>query len=179
MLFIPHKTRERADRIIGMFPVIISSIVKIHQDHLLSEAEDVPFIYKRGRRISFTLTFNQYLALMIVGEAHECSVNYVSDRMKIAQSTASQLIDRLVKAKLVQRAVHHHDRRKMVVTLTREGKDMIEKRTNDLKKSYAKILSSLSEKDQEILEEGFAKLHYISLKLESNIKNCYLGIKHK
>ncbi|RPI17476.1 MAG: MarR family transcriptional regulator [Ignavibacteriae bacterium] len=178
MLFIPHKTRDRAERIIGMFPVIMASIVKIHQDHLMLDQEDEPFIYKRGKRFSFTLTFNQYLALMIIGEEHECSVNHVSDRMRIAQSTASQLVDRLVKSKLVQRDIHHKDRRKMIVTLTKEGKEIIEKRTGDLKKSYAKILNTLSDKDQEILEDGFTKLHYISLKLESNIKKCFLGIKH-
>lgn len=179
MLFIPNKTRERADRIIEMIPVIIASIAKFHQEHLPPGHEDEPFEFKRSGKLSVTLTFNQYLTMMIICEAHECSVNHVSDRMRIAQSTASQLIDRLVKAGLVHRDIHHRDRRKMIVTLTRHGEKIIERRTNDLKKSYAKLLNTLSDEDQQILEDGFAKLHYISQKLESNIKTCFLGIKHK
>jgi DNA-binding MarR family transcriptional regulator len=178
MLFITEKIKARANRIVEMMPTMIASMAKFHQDQLLLGEEDEPTMIKRGKKFSFSITFNQYLALMIINDMKECSVNDIADCMKIAQSTASQLTDRLVKANLVQRDIHYEDRRKMVVKLTLEGKDMVEKRTKSLKKSYARILLALDEKDQEILEDGFKKLHYISMKLDEKTRKCFLGIKH-
>lgn len=90
-----NKINSRADRIIKLIPKIMGSIVKIHQERLLmgmydgSELKDLHKI-ALGEGICLPLTFNQYLALMIVREMKECSVNELANKMKIAQSTASQ-----------------------------------------------------------------------------------------
>lgn len=166
-----NKINSRADRIIKLIPKIMGSIVKIHQERLLmgmydgSELKDLHKI-ALGEGICLPLTFNQYLALMIVREMKECSVNELANKMKIAQSTASQLIDRLVKSGFVHRDVHSKDRRKIVVKLSKTGKEILDKRTKALKESYKKILSVLEEKEQKIFEEGFRDLYKVMMILE-------------
>jgi DNA-binding MarR family transcriptional regulator len=117
-----------------------------------------------------SLTFNQYLALMIIHELKECSVNELAHKMNIAQCTASQLVDRLVKARLVHRDIHSKDRRRMVVNLSKTGKNMIEICTEFLKQSYGKIISVLDETEQQMLQDGFEKLYYIAMRLDNKAR---------
>jgi MarR family transcriptional regulator, organic hydroperoxide resistance regulator len=163
------KTNTRAQRIISLFPKIMASIMMFHQEHMIFKKNG-----KSGgsniKSCGDNMTFNQYLALMIIHELKECSVNELSHKMNIAQSTASQLVDRLVKAGLVHRDIHSKDRRRMVVNLSKNGKIMTEKCTEFLKQTYGKIISVLDETEQRMLQDGFEKLHYVAMKLDSKVR---------
>lgn len=139
------KTNLRAQRIISLFPKIMASIMMFHQEHIifgkngngLKHGSVKPSkgcgLNPRLNPARTSLTFNQYIALMIIHELKECSVNELAHKMNIAQCTASQLVDRLVKARLVHRDIHSKDRRRMVVNLSKTGKKMIERCTEFLK----------------------------------------------
>ena len=166
-------TNSRAQRIISLFPKIMASIMMFHQEHMIFGKNGNGLKHdsvKPSKGCNLNLTFNQYLALMIIHELKECSVNELAHKMNIAQSTASQLVDRLVKAGLVHRDIHSKDRRRMVVNLSKAGKNMIERCTEFLKQSYGKIISVLSETEQRMLQDGFEKLHYIAMKLDNKVR---------
>jgi len=152
---VSQKVKRRADRIISLFPKIMGSIAKMHP----------------SGKYGVDLTFNQYQALTFIHELKECSVNELAMKLKIAQSTTSQLVDRLVKAGLVNREIQSTDRRKMLVSLSKTGKEMMDKRTKSLRESYQKILSMLDEADQQMFEEAFEKFHEIAVKLEQKLKH--------
>lgn len=169
-----RKTNIRAQKIISLFPKIMASIMVFHQEHVIFGKNGNGLPRQRNSTKSAkncgNLTFNQYLALIFIHELKECSVNELAAKMNIAQSTASLLIDRLVKAGLVHRDIYTKDRRRMVVNLSHSGKDMIERCTDFLRQSYGKIISVLDEREQQILQDGFEKLHYVAIKLDNRIK---------
>jgi MarR family transcriptional regulator, organic hydroperoxide resistance regulator len=162
----------RAERIVRLLPKIMGSIA--HWQHVRL----VPGMTEGGKmdrpvgdvKISggkaAKLTLNQYQALLAIREMGECSVNDLSGKLGIAQSTTSQLVDRLVIAGHVDREIFSGDRRRMVVTLSKAGSQMMERRKQSLLKEYTRILQMLGEEDQEMLEDAFDKFYQVAAKLD-------------
>lgn len=161
----------RAERIIRLLPKIMSSIAHWHHDRLVmgfTEAGqidrplgDVKMEAAKGVKV----TFNQYQALTMIRELGECSVNELAAKLRLAQSTTSQLVDRLVKAGFVNRETFADDRRRIVVTPSKSGTLMMERRKQSLLQSYERILSTLDENDQQMLEDAFDKFYLVASKL--------------
>jgi DNA-binding MarR family transcriptional regulator len=74
------------------------------------------------------LTVPQLRALFAVAHVHQgCSVTQIARFLGIGEPTASHLIERLVRAGLVDRGEDPADRRRAVVRLSAEGQRLIEK----------------------------------------------------
>jgi DNA-binding MarR family transcriptional regulator len=112
------------------------------------------------------ITFHQYLTLENISESSNCTVNEIARKMKLAQSTASQLIDRLVQAKLVIREINPENRRSMLLCLSNEGKITLKKQEESIKKGYAELLKILDSEDQDKLMEAFKVLCEIGCRIE-------------
>jgi DNA-binding MarR family transcriptional regulator len=61
--------------------------------------------------------------------------------MDIAQSTASQMVERLFEAGLIERIPDEFDRRKAHLILTKKGIKVTYERLDAIKKSYERLLS--------------------------------------
>ena len=164
----------RAERIIRLLPKIMGSIAHWHHDRMvmgITESGridrpigDVKISGGKGMK----LTFNQYQALTAIRELGECSVNDLADKLGIAQSTTSQLVDRLVKGGYVSRETFADDRRRMVVMLSKSGTQMMERRKQSLLQAYTRILLMLEENDQVMLEDAFEKFYRVAAKLNQS-----------
>jgi DNA-binding MarR family transcriptional regulator len=164
----------RAERIIRILPRIMGSIAHWHRDRIgmgITESGrldrpigDVKIPGGKGVK----LTFNQYRALTVIRELGECSVNDLANRLGIAQSTTSQLVDRLVKSGYVSREIFARDRRRMVVKLSKSGSQIMERRKQSLLKVYSRILQMLEEDDQAMLEDAFEKFYRVAAKLNQS-----------
>jgi DNA-binding MarR family transcriptional regulator len=161
----------RAERIIRLLPTIMGSIARWRNDWIaLGEPEQRSIQRssadgKNSGEKAPKLTLNQFRALSVIRDRRECSVNDLANRLVTAQSTASQLIDRLVKAGYITKGTFAGDRRRMVVTLSRLGVQMLEQRRKSLIHEYAHILAKLDEADQELLEDAFEKFYRVAAKL--------------
>lgn len=164
----------RAERIIWLLPKIMESMAHWHHDRMVIGIAESGRIDRSigdaripgGKGVK--LTFNQYRALTAIRELGECSVNDLADKLRIAQSTTSQLVDRLVKGGYVSREAFADDRRRMVVTLSKSGLQMMERRKKSLLQSYTRILLKLDENDQEILGDAFEKFYRVAAKLNQS-----------
>lgn len=163
---------RRAERIIGLLPKIMGSIALWHHDRPTSSMSANGTISgvlgdaKLGGDGGAKITINQYQALIAIRELGECSVNELATKLRLAQSTTSQLVDRLVKAGMVTRDTFPEDRRRMVVKLGKSGNDMMERRRQALLRTYERILSVLDDEEQAMLEDAFEKFHLVSVRLE-------------
>jgi DNA-binding MarR family transcriptional regulator len=165
------EVRARAERIGKLLPSIMGSIARWHQGKMTVS------ITKNGQMerpigdlmvadgTGAKLTFNQYQALMMVREMNECSVNELAEKLHLAQSTTSQLVDRLVKGGFAIRETASDDRRRIAVTLSKSGALMMERRRQSLLDAYEQILLSLDETDQQMLEDAFDKFYRVASKL--------------
>lgn len=96
------------------------------------------FIKQKGREIlsNYTITPPQFIALQWLHESGDMTIGELSNKMYLAFSTTTDLVDRMEKNELVVRIRDEQDRRVVHIHLQEEGEriiqEVIEKRQNYL-----------------------------------------------
>lgn len=134
---------KRVDRIVKVLPQIFTGA--------LTKG-------RKNSKLTVDVTNQQFRALNTIMNFPEITVNELADKLNIAQSTASQLIDRLYEAGLIDRLPDKADRRKAHVILTKKGVKVTNEKMEAIKKSYEKLLSYMDERSQEVFETAVLKL---------------------
>ncbi len=146
---------ERAERIAEVLPSIMNSIMmsRTHQ----------------SKRPGPEMTFHQYRSLLIIKEIGPCSLQSLAAGIRLATSTTSQLVDRLVKAGLVTREPHESDRRMIVLKISKQGELIVLRRAEELKRNYMRMLAMLSDEEQEEFEHAFRSISRAARKIEAGM----------
>lgn len=103
------------------------------------------------------LSMAQVKALVAIGKDGDPSIGVVAKELNVGLSAASQIVERLVRAGLVERRPHPHDRRITQCVLSVEGDQML----NSFQRGPRLLrerLESLAPADLERLEQGLAAL---------------------
>ncbi|MEL3974647.1 MarR family transcriptional regulator [Rossellomorea oryzaecorticis] len=118
-------------------------------------------IKQKGREIlsQYTLTPPQFIALQWLFEYGDMTIGDLSNKMYLACSTTTDLVDRMEKNELVERVKDENDRRVVRIHMLKEGEriieEVIEKRQNYLQS----VLEDFSEEEVLGLKRNLAKLH--------------------
>lgn len=93
------------------------------------------------------VTLPQCHALLALEEQEGISLNELAGSLRLDNSTASRIIDGLVKLGLVERIIPPGNRRSVSLNLTRQGREVCTSihQTND--RYFEEVLSGLSEKE--------------------------------
>jgi MarR family transcriptional regulator, organic hydroperoxide resistance regulator len=70
------------------------------------------------------ITYPQYLALLVLWEHDEVSVQFITDKLILNTNTVTPLLKRLEKSGLITRTRAKDDERKVIVSLTVKGKEL-------------------------------------------------------
>lgn len=89
------------------------------------------------------VTLQQYRALVILSNSVEQRTVDLASELGVNSSTATRLIDRLVRRKLVDRQVHREDRRATSVSITAAGRDVVASVTRERRAEARRILRKL------------------------------------
>ncbi len=144
-----------------------------HMTNNATNSEQVAFLEKELRYISgiikqkgreilsnYTITPPQFIALQWLFEHGDMTIGDLSNKMFLAFSTTTDLVDRMEKNQLVQRVRNEQDRRVVQIHLLKEGERIIEevivKRQNYLRE----ILSDFDEQEVTQLSASLKKLHH-------------------
>ncbi len=112
-------------------------------------------IKQKGREIlsNYTITPPQFVALQWLHESGDMTIGDLSNKMYLAFSTTTDLVDRMEKNELVQRVRDEQDRRVVRIHLLAEGErviqEVIEKRQDYLRDL---LLDYETEKAQQLLQ---------------------------
>ena len=98
------------------------------------------------------------------------SISEIANTFLIPKSQMSYLIDRMVKAGLVERTPDVHDRRVTNVVLTPKGKETFQQCDEYIKNNVRGMLASLTPKELEEFLESLIKLKEIGPKLDHHGK---------
>jgi|OpeIllAssembly_1097287.scaffolds.fasta_scaffold1264226_1 DNA-binding MarR family transcriptional regulator len=96
----------------------------------------------------------QYRVLMLVHHLGPMSVSDLKSRLNIAQSSASEMVDRLVRLKLLRRETSTVDHRVTLFRLSDSAAQLLEQRKADMHQVYQQLLQPLSMEEQEELVEA-------------------------
>ncbi|MGO7015692.1 MarR family winged helix-turn-helix transcriptional regulator [Rhizobium leguminosarum] len=100
------------------------------------------------------VTSQQYQALLVIKVGSMITMGALAEQMLLQHNGAVQLVDRLATAGLAQRIPSVEDKRSVYVTLTSEGKDLVE--------SLAKVHLEGMLANEPLLAESLALLRHLA-----------------
>ena len=116
------------DRMVELLPRLMKEITSYENNYVTS-----------GR-----ITVPQLIVLDCLSRHGECPMHKIAESMNISFSTATGMMDRLVKQGLVQRLPGEHDRRTVLVTITSKGKRIIEEVFEQKRKGIMELFKPLT-----------------------------------
>jgi DNA-binding MarR family transcriptional regulator len=96
--------------------------------------------------------------LFFIAEKQKSQMKDIAEHLYITPPSATSLINKLEKNKLIKRTRHPKDRRSVYIELTTAGKKFIKKINKEIETQMTKIWSPLNEEDQRTLINIYSKL---------------------
>jgi DNA-binding MarR family transcriptional regulator len=115
-------------------------------------------LHSRALSRDFELTWPQLAALSELERLGECPVGRLAAEMYVGAPTVTGVIDRLERDGLVKRFRAQQDRRKVLVTLTRRGKQLLAQNPSLLNEHLRKRLGQLSERQRKQMRNTLLQL---------------------
>ncbi|PSL35183.1 DNA-binding MarR family transcriptional regulator [Planomicrobium soli] len=118
-------------------------------------------IKQKGREIlnSYTITPPQFVALQWLFEHGDMTIGDLSNKMYLAFSTTTDLVDRMEKNNLVMRIREEQDRRVVRIKLLQEGERIIEEVIQKRQEYLETVLADFTQEEVEQFSFLLEKLH--------------------
>jgi MarR family transcriptional regulator, organic hydroperoxide resistance regulator len=118
-------------------------------------------IKQKGREMlsTYTITPPQFVALQWLFEDGDMTIGELSNKMYLACSTTTDLVDRMEKNLLVERVKNPNDRRVVRIHLLEEGKRIIDEVIKKRQVYLEEVLVDFSTDEIQLLQKSLKKLH--------------------
>jgi DNA-binding MarR family transcriptional regulator len=118
-------------------------------------------IKQKGREIlsNYTITPPQFVALQWLFEEGDMTIGELSNKMYLACSTTTDLVDRMEKNVLLMRVKDPNDRRVVRIHLLDEGKRIIDEVIKKRQAYLEEVLKNFSSDETLLLKASLIKLH--------------------
>ncbi|MDZ5470763.1 MarR family transcriptional regulator (plasmid) [Bacillus sp. 31A1R] len=118
-------------------------------------------IKQKGREIlsNYTITPPQFVALQWLFEDGDMTIGELSNKMFLACSTTTDLVDRMEKNELVMRVKDPNDRRVVRIHLLEEGERIIEEVIKKRQMYLQEVLKNFTSDEIVLLKNNLTKLH--------------------
>jgi DNA-binding MarR family transcriptional regulator len=118
-------------------------------------------IKQKGREMlsNYKITPPQFLALQWLFEDGDMTIGELSNKMYLACSTTTDLVDRMEKNLLVERIKDQSDRRVVRIHLLEEGKRIIDEVIKKRQVYLEEVLKNFTNEEIILLQSSLMKLH--------------------
>lgn len=100
-----------------------------------------------------TVTLPQFRTLVVLETHGPSPLNRLADRLDVGSPTALRMVDRLVRAGLVERRENEQDRRAVVIALTTAGRSLVQRVTRRRRAAIAKVVARMpAERQAELVD---------------------------
>ncbi|MBD3287984.1 MarR family transcriptional regulator [candidate division KSB1 bacterium] len=100
-------------------------------------------VMDRAEKFCYGVTLSQAYTIDILHQQEQLTMNELSQKLGLAISTLTRIIDVLVREQIVYRAQSDLDRRKVLIGLTDKGKELAEKLQKCSCEFWAKVFDSI------------------------------------
>lgn len=130
---------------------------------LIRELERKLGILQETQNACCSVTLAQCHALVEIGRAGRISLNELSDKLDIENSSMSRTVNKLVTSNLASRNIDPNDRRYVTISLTESGLEQFHKVEKDMNAYFQKIYTAIPEnKQNQVMESTQILLDAIS-----------------
>ncbi|SER75572.1 DNA-binding transcriptional regulator, MarR family [Gracilibacillus ureilyticus] len=119
-------------------------------------------VKQQGRLIlnNYPITAPQFIALQFLLECGDLTIGELSQKIHLAFSTTTDLVDRMEKNGIVKRVKDSKDRRVVRIHLLDEGKEIIKEVVEKRREYLGSVLTNVSEEDIQDLSRLLHILHH-------------------
>ncbi|WP_019638544.1 MarR family winged helix-turn-helix transcriptional regulator [Paenibacillus fonticola] len=103
------------------------------------------------------LTGPQFHMLSLIAKEQSCNVTYLAEALVVKPSAITVMINRLVQNGYVERKHDEQDRRAVLLSITRHGKEVYEQARRKSREVLAYYFACLDEHEKEVLERIIVK----------------------
>ena len=138
---------------------------KVTVDMIANIEKDLRYISgiikQKGREMlsQYKITPPQFVALQWLFEDGDMTIGELSNKMYLACSTTTDLVDRMEKNALVERVKDPSDRRVVRIHLLEEGKRIIDEVIKKRQVYLEEVLVDFTPEEIQILQRSLTKLH--------------------
>ncbi len=104
-------------------------------------------------------TYSEFEVLKFVGSNKNTTMKSIANYLHIKPSSATPVIDGLVKKGNIKRTQSKDDRRVLYIAITPKGLKSLQKKYKNIHKTIEKVFGKLSDKDKKTLIKIFEKIH--------------------
>ena len=94
------------------------------------------------------LTMRQYQALIIINAKGQLTISELCERLNLASSTGTELVNRMLAAGYVEKKTESQDRRQMIIHLAAKGRHILKERFGMMTEMFEKFISPFSEQER-------------------------------
>ena len=118
-------------------------------------------IKQKGREIlsDYKITPPQFIALQWLFEEGDMTIGELSNKMYLAFSTTTDLVDRMEKSTLVKRVKDPNDRRVVRIHLLEEGERIIDECIKKRQLYLKEVLVNFTDEEVQLLKKNLTRLH--------------------
>ncbi|MDY0408603.1 MarR family winged helix-turn-helix transcriptional regulator [Virgibacillus soli] len=118
-------------------------------------------IKQNGRKIlaNYPITSPQFIALQWIIDEEGLTIGELSNRIGLAFSTTTDLVDRMEKNGLVRRIKDEHDRRVVRIQPLEKGKSIIKEVIDKRREYLGEVLDNFTTEQTEVLNELLTQLY--------------------
>ncbi len=109
-------------------------------------------------KIDLELSKSEIFTIMLVDRHGEIIMSQVADYINIPMSTATGIVDRLVKNSYLRRERSEADRRHVVIKLTDKGKEQVVRLKNTMQKYIQMVYDALTYEERQMIYNVFLKV---------------------
>ncbi len=114
---------------------------------------------ERRHRAIGNLSLSGWQALAVIDGAGEpLPAKVIGERLLLTSGSITSLLDTLERRGLVRRAPHPHDRRKLLVDITAEAREMVSKMLPLVHATSIEVMAGVSEDEREQVIQTLAKI---------------------
>jgi len=130
------------------------------EDALVALRQIVGAIERDSRQLAKTngLSPSKIILLQVLAREGGLSASEISGRISLSQASVTTLIDKLSQRKLIKRRQDDKDKRRIVVSITQEGRSLLADAPGLLTESFLKRFDSLKPWEQSALLAALEKI---------------------
>jgi len=133
------KVESTAQRLAEVVPRLMSAFHDLKRPHEGTEA----------------LTMRHFQAMVLLSVRSEMTLQDLCERLHLAPSTGSELVQRMIGLGYVQKSISGMDKREVTLRLTESGLALFLKRKQELVQIFQDLLQRFSDKDRQRLVHAF------------------------
>lgn len=110
------------------------------------------------QRMNSDVTAPQMFVLYFIHQKEKCKLTHIAEKMDVKPSAVTVMIDRLENAGYVNRSSDPADRRSILVELTPQGKQVLDKAVRQRNEILSTYLAKLEPQEQELITQLLEKM---------------------